>query len=219
MRFPLPRPFALALLATLAGAAVAADRPQLDHNRFKWRDAQGNLHYSDVLPTDASRYGYEVVSPQGLIVKHVERARTPAEIAAAKASATRVQAERTHADALARADAQLLSGYPEESDLKRAQQQKIELLDQQVNAAQISLRSQEQTLADLLSRAADAERGDKKLPEAQARQLASMRKQVDDQRMTVVRRESERQAADEKFEIETLRYRALKAKLAEQQSQ
>ena len=91
------------------------------------------------------------------------------------------------------------------------------MLDQQVIAAQISLRSQEQTLADLLSRADEAERGGKTLPEAQATQLAKMRKQVDDQRLALEHRQGDRDHASAQFETETARYRDLKAKLAEQQ--
>ena len=218
MRFLLPRLLAFTLLAATAATAVlAADHA--DHNRFKWRDAGGNLHYADALPTDAASYGYDVVNPSGLVIKHVDRAKTSAELAAAKAAESKVQAERTRADTLARADKQLLNGYPQESDLKRAQQQQRDMLDQQVGTAQISLRSQEQTLADLLGRAAEVERGNKKLSDAQAQQLANVRKQVDAQRRTVERRESERQQADAKFESETQRYRQLKTALAAHQSQ
>lgn len=208
----------VAALACAASGQALAEQSHLDHNRFKWRDAGGNLHYSDVLPPEAARLGYEIVSPQGLIVKHVERARTAAELSAAKAELAKAQAERDAADARARADAQLLSGYPQESDLKRAQRQKLEMLEQQVTAAQIGLRSQEQVLADMLGRAADAERSGKALSETQAAQLTTMRKQVDEQRLAVARREHERDGAAAQFERETARYRELKAKLAEQQA-
>ncbi|MBN8728531.1 MAG: DUF4124 domain-containing protein [Xanthomonadales bacterium] len=203
---------ALAALA-FAGACQAAG--SLDHNRYKWRDAQGNLHYGDTLPAEAARLGYEIVNPQGLVVKRVERAKTPEELAAARAAATREQAARTEAEERARADAQLLAGYPEERDLRRAQQQKLELLEQQVVAARISLRSQEQTLADSLARAAEVERTNRGLPEAEAKKLAGLRQQVDNQRLAVNRREAERDAAHENFQLELARYRELRQAAAE----
>lgn len=215
MPFPLPRLLIAIFAAATSASACAAGG--LDHNRFKWHDAAGNLHYSDALPPEAAKLGYDVVSPQGLVVKHVERARTPAELSAAKTALAKTQAEHEAADAHVRADQQLLNGYPAESDLKRAQQQKLDMLDQQVMAAQISLRSQEQTLADLLNRAAEAERSGKTLPEAQAIQLAKLRRQVDDQRFALERRQADRDNASAQFETETARYRDLKAKLAEQQ--
>jgi hypothetical protein len=205
------------LVVTLAFAAcMDAGADSSSHNRYKWRDAAGNLQYSDALPTEAAKYGYEVVNSQGVVVKRVERAKTASEQAAAKAAAVQAQVEKSKVAESARADEQLLSGYPEESDLKRTQQQKLEMLDQQIVAAQIGLRSQEQVLADLLGRAAEEERNKKPLSDAQAKQLAKMRKQVDDQRLAVERRQAEREAAVSSFESETARYRELKAKISAQ---
>lgn len=198
----------------LAGATAAAAE-KTGRNQYKWRDAGGALHYSDALPPEASQFGYEVVNAQGVVIRRVERAKTAEEKAAAKAELARSQALREEADARARTDAQLLSAYPAESDLKRAQQQKLDLLDQQVNAARISLRSQEQALTDQLAHAAEMERNGKTLPEGQARQLAETQKQVDSQRAALARREGERAAAAAKFDAEAERYRALKAKLAQ----
>lgn len=204
-----------AVLAAVVSATALAASGGADHNRFKWRDTAGNLHYGDALPPEAAKLGYEVVNPQGLVVKRVERTKTSAELSAAKMELAKSQAERNSVDAHTRADQQLLSANPTENDLKRGQQQKLEMLNQQVVAAQISLRSQEQALADLLDRAAETERGNKTLPEAQAAQLAKARKQVDNQRLTLARRQGDRDNAGAQFDAETARYRDLKAKLAE----
>lgn len=210
MRFSLSRLSIAVLAAVLSASACAAG---IDHNRFKWRDSAGNLHYSDALPAEAAKLGYDVVNPQGLVVKRVERAKTAAELADAKAALAKAQAEQNVTDASKRSDQQLLSGYPAESDLKRAQQQKQDMLDQQIVAAQISLHSQEQLLADLLNRAAETERAGKTLPDAQATALAKARKQVDAQHLTLDHRQAQRNNADVQFEAETKRYRDLKAKL------
>ena len=217
MRIPL-----LPLLAALlvgSGPATAAGPRTPDHNRFKWRDAQGNLHYSDSVPAEAVKFGYDIVNPQGLVVKHVDRAKTDTEIAVAKADAIKAAAERRVEEQRARDAEQLLSNYPQESDLRYAQQQQREMLDQQVKAADTSLRNQEQSLADLLDRAAEAERTGKELPAEQVSQLARMRKQVDDQRVAVAQRESERAKASSHFEEEVAHYRELKAKLKPQAAQ
>lgn len=216
MRSSLSR-LSIAVLTAVISASACAAGAAMDHNRFKWHDAAGNLHYSDALPPEAAKLGYEVVNPQGLVVKRVERAKTSAELSAAKTDLAQAHAEREAADAHTRADQQLISGYPAESDLKRAQQQKLEMLNQQVIAAQISVRSEEQLLADLLNRAAETERANKALPEAQATELAKVRKQVDSQRLTLERRQADRDNAGAQFEAETARYRSLKAKLAEPQ--
>ena len=210
--------FAMAA-ASNSFAAKAPTAKSLDHNRFKWRDAQGNLQYSDSVPPEAAKFGYDIVSPQGVVIKHVDRAKTEAELAAAKVEAAKQAAERRVAEQRARDDEQLLSNYPREDDLKHAQQQELEMLEQQVKAAAASLRNQEQSLADLLDRAAEAERTGKELPADQATQLGRMRKQVDDQRLTVEQREHDRDEASSHFEEQVVHYRELKAKLKPETSQ
>lgn len=214
MHFRLTR-LSFAALAVVVSATVCAAGG--DHNRFKWRDAAGNLHYGDALPPEAAKLGYEVVNPQGLVVKRVERTKTAAELSDAKVAQAKAQAEQNIVDASTRSDQQLLSAYPTESDLQRSQQQKKEMLEQQVVAAQISMNSQEQLLADLLNRAAEAERADKALPDAQAKELAKARKQVDAQQLTLDKRKAQRDNAQAQFDTETARYRSLKAKLTERQ--
>lgn len=211
-------PFVCTLACALAlacASVIAAEKSGSGRSKYKWRDAAGALHYSDALPADAVQYGYEIVNSQGVVIKRVERAQTAAEKAAAKAELAQAQAQREQAEARARTDAQLLTAYPTEGDLKHAQQQKLDLLDQQVSAARISLRSQEQALTDQLAHAAEIERNGKTLPEPQAKQIAETQKQVDAQRAALARRESEHAAAATQFEAETARYRELKAKLAQ----
>ncbi len=209
-----------ATLAMLAASnASAASAGGADHNRFKWRDAQGNLHYSDSVPAEAAKFGYDIVNPQGIVIKHVDRAKTEAELAASKLDAAKQAAERRVAEQRARDDEQLLSNYPREDDLKHAQQQELEMLEQQVKAAAASLRNQEQSLADLLDRAAEAERTGKELPAEQTTQLGRMRKQVDEQRMTVAQREHDRDEASSHFDEQVTHYRELKARLKPEAAQ
>jgi len=221
MRIPFSFRLLGAVLAVSAGTeAWSAGTTSRDHNRFKWRDAQGNLHYGDAVPPEAAaKLGYDIVNPQGIVVKHVERAKTEAEIAAAKVEAAKQAVEHRITEQHARDDEQLLSNYPREEDLKHAQQQTLEMLEQQVKAAATSLRNQEQSLADLLDRAAEAERTGKELPAEQTKQLARMRKQVDDQRGTVAEREHERDEATSHFDEQVAHYRELKAKLNPQAAQ
>jgi len=205
---------ALLIGLTAAIAVSFAQAAGTGHTQYKWRDASGALHYSDALPAEAAKFGYEVVNGQGLVVKRVERAKTPEELAAAKVAAAKAEVERNAAAQQARDDERLLSMYADEAELKHAQQQRLDSLDQEIGAAKFSLRNQEQTLADLLDRAAEFERAGKPLPDTQARQIASMRTQVDGQHQAITRRELERDNIVTGFQAEIAHYRELKAQRA-----
>lgn len=217
MRNPSSRLLIVAIASCVgaaSGAAFAANVVK-DHNRYKWRDAQGNLHYTDSVPAEATKFGYDVVNAQGIVVKHVDRAKTSEELAAAKAAASEEQAQRRIAEQQARDDEQLLGNYPQEDDLRHAQQQQLEMLNQQIKSSQVSLRNQEQSLAELLDRAAEVERSGKELSSEQSKQLSSMRQKVDAQRLALAKQEADRDEASSHFDDEVARYRGLKARRAE----
>jgi hypothetical protein len=202
--------FVLVLALVVAGPALAAG-PAGPHNRYKWTDGEGNLHYADALPPEAVKYGYEIVNQQGIVIKHVDRPKTAEERAAAKAEIAKAQAAKDAAETRAHTDQQLLAAYPTEDDLKRAQHQQADMLEQNLNSARISLQSQEKSLAELLGHAAELDSSGKPVPDALAKRIADARKQVEDQRAYITRKEGERDQTVAKFDDDLAHYRALRA--------
>jgi uncharacterized protein DUF4124 len=198
------------LALVIAGSASAAG-PSGTHNRYKWTDGEGNLHYSDALPPEAVKYGYEIVSPQGVVIKHVDRPKSAEERAAAKAELAKAQAAKDAAETRAHTDQQLLAAYPTEDDLKRAQHQQQDMLEQNLTSARISLQSQEKSLAELLGHAAELDSSGKSVPAPLAKRIADSRKQVEDQRAYIGRKERERDQTIAKFDDDLEHYRSLKA--------
>jgi hypothetical protein len=206
MRSALP-----AVLAILVANLCWAASPGQGHNRFKWTDGNGDLHYSDALPAEAVKYGYEIVNAQGVVIKHVDRAKTAEERVAAKAELAKTQAARDTAERKVRGDQQMLAAYPTEEDLKHAQHQQSEMLEQNLTSARISLQSQEKSLADLLGHAAELDSSGKAVPELLAKRIGDLRKQVEDQRGYIARKERERDQTVAGFDEELAHYRSLKA--------
>ena len=178
--------------------------------RYKWRDAEGNLHYSDALPADAGKLGYDVVNAQGIVVKRVEPAKTAEERAIAKAASAREQASRLEAEARVRKDQQLLAAYPTEQELLIAHEQQLQLLQQNIVSAETALRNQERNLADQLGNAADIERDGKPIPQRMADQISTVRRQIEAQHGVIERRHAELARARVDFAAEVEHYRSLK---------
>jgi hypothetical protein len=204
MRSALP-----AMLAILVANLCWAAEPT--HNRYKWHDAEGNLHYSDALPAEAAKYGYDLVSPQGVVIKHVDRAKTAEEKIAAKAELAKAQAAKDAAESKVRNDQQMLAAYPSEEDLKRAQHQQSDMLEQNLTSARISLQSQEKSLAELLGHAADFDSTGKAVPPELAQRIGKMRKEVEDQRGYIARKEKDRDQTVARFDDDLAHYRSLKS--------
>lgn len=204
MRRSVHRLIPIAILALAAGSVLAAGNV-----RYKWRDAEGNLHYSDALPPDAGVRGYDVISGQGLLIKRVEAALSPEAQAAAKADATRQRQSQEETARHAREDQQLLAANPTETDLLNSQKQQLQMIEQNISSARIGLQSQERSLADLLGRAAEFERTEKPIPAKLAGQIGDTRKQIEAQHALIDRRIKERETVRADFAAEIDRYRAL----------
>ncbi|HXS73620.1 MAG TPA: DUF4124 domain-containing protein [Rhodanobacteraceae bacterium] len=199
----------IAFLLCMALAASARDNTPATH--YRWHDAHGGLHYSDSIPPDAVGLGYDIVDDNGLLVRHIEREKTPAERAAAEAEAARAAAAKRDADRLALADTQLLAAYPNEAELREAHQAKLQQMQQSITTTQSNLRSQEQNLADLLAHAAELERSGKPVPPELRTRLADQRQSVADERKQVAHLQSQREATARQLDAELQRYRMLSA--------
>jgi hypothetical protein len=140
---------AFALTLGIAAQASAAGTP---HNRYKWKDAQGNLHFDDVLPTEALQLGYEVVNSQGIVVKHVNRAKTTEEMKADDEAAAKLATQKHATEVQAKSDQQVLAAYPNEHELVSAQQAQLDMMDQNIHSTEISLQSQEKSLTAMANR-------------------------------------------------------------------
>jgi hypothetical protein len=188
-----------------------------EHNRYKWKDAQGNVHYDDALPEAALQFGYDVVNHSGMVIKHVDRARTPQEQEADKQAATKLAAEKKAAEEQMQHDQQMLAAYPTEQDLARNQQGQIDSLDQEVHATQLSLDSQEKSLTDMLGRAADLERSGKPVPPVLSKQIEAQRGIVAKQKNYIEAKRKERTETLQQFADALAHYRELRAKAQAQQ--
>ena len=195
------------LISVIAVSAMAAGSV-----RYKWRDAEGNLHYTDSLPADAGVRGYDVINAQGILVKRVDAAKTPEQKAEEKLAAEAARAEKDAAERQQRTDQQLLAANPTEKDLVESHRQQIEMIDLQITSLRNGLESLERSLTDLLGRAAELERSDRPVSAKLSNQITDMRKKIEGQHASIDRRVAERGSATDTFAKELDRYRALREK-------
>lgn len=206
------RKTSLRLSLILLASSVVISAFAAGNVRYKWRDADGNLHYSDSLPADANVYGYDIVSAQGIVVKHVPAAMTPDQRAAARIEAAEVRSAKDEAERQNREDQQLLAANPTEADLLNSQKQQIEMIDLSIKSLDTGLQSLERNLTDLLGRAADLERDNMAVPARLTAQIADVRSKINAQHTQMERRQAERERTAQGFAEELDRYRALRDK-------
>jgi hypothetical protein len=192
-------------------AAVAAHAQKANGYRYKWVDPQGLAHYSDSLTAEAMKSGYEVVNDRGLVVQRVPRQLTAAERAVANKLAAQAAAQERARQDVIRAEAQMMSAYPDEAAYKISLQQTVDAIDQQIHTTRINLQSQEKALAEVLDRAADLERAKEPVPKYLADNISTQRNVVAMQRNALARQQAQRDSTVAAQARELARYRELTA--------
>lgn len=201
------------VLAGVALASALVCAAEGEHNRYKWRDAQGNLHFDDALPDQALQYGYDIVNERGMVIRHVERAKTAEELAAEQAAAAEDAAQKRAAEDRAKADQQMLAAYPTEQEFTHAQQAQLDMIDQAIHATELSLQSQEKSLTDMLSHAADLDRSGKPVPNTLKQQIEELRHNIERQKAYIAAKQAEKAERAKAYEANLAHYREVQAKL------
>jgi hypothetical protein len=204
---------AAALVGMLASPAAAGDNAT-PATHYRWKDASGVVHFSDTIPASALAGGYDVVDNQGLVVRHVGRELTPAERRAAAAAASKVAAARREAQQQQLEDAQMLAAYATAADLAQSQRAQLEQIRTDIAALTTNLRSQEDSLTQLLAHAADLEHGGQPIPPYINKRITEQRGIVNDERAALVQRRADLADAEAKFATQLQHYRDLRAKFS-----
>jgi septal ring factor EnvC (AmiA/AmiB activator) len=205
------RKFLSVIIAGTLLAGVAAHAQKVNGNRYKWVDPQGLPHYSDSLTAEAMKAGYDVVNDRGMVVQRVPRQLTAAERAVANKLAKEAAAKERARQDVARAEAQMMSAYPDEASYKMSLQQTVDALDQQIRTTRINLQSQEKALTGLLDRAAELEQAKQPVPKFMVDNISKQRNVVAMQRNALARQQAERDSTVAAQARQLARYRELKA--------
>ena len=208
-------PSCLLFAAVACGmCAPAFAAPPTPTTHYRWTDASGVVHFSDTIPSSALAGGYDIVNAQGLVVRHVERELTPAERRAAAARAAQEAAVRRDAQQRRVADAQMLAAYPTDQDLKASQQAQLQQIQADISSLETNLRSQEDSLTELLAHAADLEHSEQPIPPYVSKRIAEQRQSVNDERAALVQKRADFVQTEVRFAAQLEHYRALRAKFS-----
>lgn len=208
------RKVAVSIAAVVSLVVAGLAESQSGKKLYRWTDENGEVHYTDQLPPEAAKRARDQLNERGRSVESVDRARTPEEQAAFEAEQARLAAEQRIAEDRAQMDAVLIGSYPTEADLARAYKERFDLVERSIESAQVSIASQEKSLTDMLTHAADLERDGKAVPEGVVKSILGTRLQAADQREHLAKREAERQALREEYDAILARYRELASGVA-----
>lgn len=196
----------------LSASLLLAAAPMTLAKTYKWVDENGKVHYSDRVPPEQVKQAREEISSQGVSVKKIEAAKTPEEIAAAKAAAEAEALARRKAEEERRANLALVNSYATESDLIRNYEQNLELIEQQIISTNADIDVRQKNLDQLVARAAQSEQSGRAVDPAISTMIERERAEISKQKIFVESKAKDKAAAKADFDARLAQYRAAVAK-------
>jgi len=204
-------PLALALMAAFFAAPAGAQTKAPAKKLYCWNEG-GRKVCGDALPataTDSART--EISARSGLPTARVDRALTPEERAAAAAQAQLSEQAQFQAQAQRMREHAMAESYANESDLRRAFNDRMALLDDTIKAAQLSIGGLRQSLISLLRQAGEAELSGKPVPINLSGTIQTQHAELMRQQAMLITHRQDRSAIDAELAHALDTYRGLKA--------
>jgi hypothetical protein len=198
---------AVALLAT----ATAAHAQKAPTKKLYCWDDNGRKVCGDALPAEAAGHQrVEYSEKSGRHVSEVARSLTPAEQAALAASNAAAAAQAETDAARMRREMAMVESYATEADLRKAFQERIDLLDETVKASSLGVSALRQTLVGLLRQAGDLELGAKPVPEIMRANIATQHLELRRRERMYAEQQVARARLDTELDSVLARYREIK---------
>ncbi len=106
---------------------------------YRWVDDEGVVHFGDRVPPEYASRSRHVLNSQGVRVGFEEGSLTDEERAAQAEAARQVEQERRDRAEIARRDRMLLDTYLTVADIENLRDQRLELLESQIQVTEIYL--------------------------------------------------------------------------------
>lgn len=199
------------LVCAIAGLYLLAAEAHAAQDTFRWRDDQGQVHYSNLLPQTAIEHGYEVLNDNGVVVKVVPPPLTAAQRAAAVAEAKRLEREAAARAARVRHDNMLLQTFDSVQAIESLRDERVGALDGQLRLLQDRQRRLEKRLAELKAIKAKAEAEKRPVPPYVDDESNSVNAELQNVDATMQGLSGERAQTKRRFDADIVRFKQLQA--------
>jgi len=136
------------MLIAVAGsmALLCATSPVWSQVRaFKWVDKNGAVHYGDTIPPEYADQARQELNRQGVPVREYPRQLSPAEAEAAQKTASEQARSKQR-------DSYLLMNYTRVADIEQLRDERLALIDSQMELARGSIATADQRIGALRNR-------------------------------------------------------------------
>lgn len=198
---------ATCLSLSQAPAWAAATSGKWVGKTYKWVDENGVTHYSDSVPTEAAQQSRTELNKNGVEINQVSRQLSGTEAEQAQKAAAEQSRIRQH-------DSFLMTTYTSAKDIEQLRDERLALINGQMDIARGSIESTNQRIAGLETRMRSfkpwaSSPTARRLPDQLVEEVVRSLQDRNSLRAALASREKERSEMRAKFDADLTRYREL----------
>ncbi len=180
-----------------------------------WHNKDGVRECGNTVPPEYAQAEHEVKNEHGMTIKKSSRARSLDEIHREREAKQLAERQKAEQEALAKkqaaADKVLLDTFSSEDDLVLARDGQLANIDSQIKVTESHIAKVQKSLDDLISKAAESERRNQKIPKKLTKDIDNLRTQIDDHRKFIEAKDLEKVELNKKFGADIDRFRQLRS--------
>ncbi len=205
----------LSLIHLLTGFIVCGLLSSLAHSASsKWVDENGQIHYSDRIPSRYLGGKYSKLNDQGVTLSTSNAIKTKKELSEEQ-KLRRIKAEENKKRLIisrkkALRDRVLLYTFTTENDLILARDARLDAIDSQISLANTLIRNDKIKLSTAKGRITAVEKRNQKAPENFYKKVAFVKQQINNNQIYIKEKSVERQKILDAFDEDISRFRQLK---------
>lgn len=202
---------AIAILALIPGPVAVAAGPGQDapQKLYRYRDAKGVVVIDDAVPPQFARNGYEILNSSGQVLEVVPRQLTAEELA----NLSDEEKAKRNAKALEEKqqiyDESLLLRYSDIADIEAARERGLKELQIRLSIVRGNMMQVKANLEREQQKAADIERGGRKVPDVMRENINALRNQIELSESDIELRKQEVEDLKAQYQQEIDRFRYL----------
>ncbi len=181
---------------------------------YRWKDANGKIHYSDKLPPGQARQAHDKLNSSGVSKKNYSRDKTDDERAQEKIAAKKAaEKRREEAASLARKRAKdqiLLDTFSSEEDMIHTRDDRLEAISLDIKFSEAKRARILERLKDRQASADDSMKRYGKVADSKLEEIDSIKKQIAKNEQYVSSRQAKYYQMEKEFNSDLKRYRELK---------
>jgi hypothetical protein len=184
-------------------------------NMYRWVDAEGRMHVSDYVPPSATQFGYDVLSPEGRVIQHIDAPLSDEELAAEEAARKKAEEtaarEKAEVEQRERRDRILTLTYSTVDEIKLARDERLSLLNSYIKLNQKNLKLKQTELEAVQKQTRPFVENKKPIPEGLAMKQERLSDEVAALRGNIKHQQTQLKQLKERFAADIKRFQEIQA--------